>query len=59
MSHTDFPGLAQRWEVESIYEEALVYQLRKDGMTVERQVPIKVFYDGMPLSSELRLDLLV
>lgn len=48
------PGL-----LESIYEAALCYQLRKDGLHVERQVPLKVFYDGQVLPVDYRLDILV
>ena len=48
------PGL-----LESVYEEALTYQLEKDGYKVQRQVPIPIIYDGKELSSELRLDILV
>lgn len=48
------PGL-----LESVYEEALVYELRKRGMTVERQKEIPIHYDGQVLHTELRLDLLV
>ena len=48
------PGL-----LESVYEAALVYQLRKDGLKVESQVPLKVYYDGHPLPVDYRLDLLV
>lgn len=35
------PGL-----LESIYEEALVYQMKKDGLKVEEQVAVPVYYDG-------------
>ena len=48
------PGL-----LESIYEAALCYQLRKDGFKVEAQVPLKVYYDGEILPIDYRLDLLV
>lgn len=48
------PGL-----LESIYEAALRYQLRKDGLKVEAQVPLKVYYDGEILPIDYRLDLLV
>ena len=48
------PGL-----LESIYEAALCYQLRKDGLKVETQVPLKVYYDGVLLPIDYRLDLLV
>lgn len=48
------PGL-----LESIYQEALAYQLRKDGLDVKEQEPIPVFYDGHKLKDDLRLDMLV
>lgn len=48
------PGL-----LESIYEAALSYQLRKGGLKVETQVPINVYYDGVLLPVEYRLDILV
>ena len=48
------PGL-----LESIYEAALCYQLKKDGLHVESQVPLKVMYDNHPLPVEYRIDLLV
>ena len=34
------PGL-----LESIYQEVLAYQLRKDGLDVKEQVPVPVYYD--------------
>ena len=48
------PGL-----LESIYEDALCYQLRKDGLKAESQVRVPVVYDGHVLPGELRLDILV
>lgn len=48
------PGL-----LESIYEAALCYQLRKDGLHVDSQVPLKVYYDGNLLPVDYRLDVLV
>ena len=48
------PGL-----LESIYEAALIYQLRKDGLKVKSQVPLKIFYDGNELPCDFRLDLIV
>lgn len=48
------PGL-----LESVYEKALVYELRQAGFTVATQVPVKVMYRGMDLGGEMRLDLLV
>ena len=48
------PGL-----LESVYEEALVYELKLRHLNVQRQKPIPVIYKGVALNSELRLDLLV
>lgn len=48
------PGL-----LESVYESALVHELRKQGFSVERQVGIPVIYDGFPLGIGFRIDLLV
>ena len=48
------PGL-----LESVYEEALVYQLSKDGMKVARQTSIPIYYDEIKLSTNLRLDIIV
>ena len=48
------PGL-----LESVYEEALVYELQKRGLTVERQKEVPIHYDGRVLKTELRIDLLV
>ena len=44
--------------VESIYENALVYELRKRGLKVEQQLEVPVFYDGIEVGKH-RLDLLV
>jgi len=48
------PGL-----LESVYEEALVFELGRRGLKVERQKPVPIIYKGMTLKTELRLDLLV
>ena len=48
------PGL-----LESVYEEALVYELEQRGLNVERQVQVPIKYKGNMLKTELRLDLLV
>ena len=48
------PGL-----LESAYEAALCYQLRKEGLTVEKQVKLDVVYDGVVLPVDYRLDILV
>ena len=43
----------------SIYENALVYELRKRGLTVEQQLEIPVLYDGNIEVGKHRLDLFV
>ena len=48
------PGL-----LESVYEEALTYELQKRGLKVERQREVPIQYDGHLLSTSLRLDMLV
>jgi GxxExxY protein len=48
------PGL-----LESVYEEALAWELQQRGLTVERQKPISLVYKGQTLSTPLRLDLLL
>ena len=48
------PGL-----LESVYEEALAFELQQRGLKVERQNQVPVIYKGNVLKTELRLDLLV
>lgn len=48
------PGL-----LESVYEEALAWDLQQRGLTVERQICIPVRYKGHALATPLRLDMLV
>ena len=48
------PGL-----LESVYEEALVFELQQSGLLVERQIHVPIVYKDTKLNSELRLDLLV
>ena len=48
------PGL-----LESVYEEALCYELEQRGFKVERQKQVPVIYKGNVLHSDLRLDLMV
>ena len=44
--------------LEKVYENALAHELRKRGLQVAQQVPIKVFYDGVVVG-EYFADLLV
>jgi GxxExxY protein len=48
------PGL-----LESVYESALAAELKKRSLTVERQKPIPVEYDGQLLDVAFRADLIV
>ena len=48
------PGL-----LESVYEEALAYELASNGLTIARQAALPIVYKGNRLSTDLRLDLLV
>ena len=48
------PGL-----LESVYEEALAWELQQHGLTVERQKLLPIVYKGQTLGKPLRLDLLV
>ncbi|WP_166920773.1 GxxExxY protein [Flavobacterium poyangense] len=48
------PGL-----LESVYESALFYQLKKDGLKVTKQIELPVKYDNIHLDITLRLDLLI
>jgi GxxExxY protein len=48
------PGL-----LESIYEKALVAELRLRNIKVQSQIPIQVVYKGIVVGNDLRIDLLV
>ncbi|GAB5490469.1 MAG: GxxExxY protein [Phototrophicaceae bacterium] len=48
------PGL-----LESVYEEALSYELRQRHVYVERQKLVPITYKGQELATPLRLDMLV
>ncbi len=48
------PGL-----LESVYETACAYELRKNGLTVATQVELPICYDGQQLESGFRADLVV
>lgn len=48
------PGL-----LESVYEEALCYEMEKIGLSVERQKEVTPYYDDIQLHTKLRLDILV
>ena len=48
------PGL-----LESVYEEALAWELHQRGLHVDRQIAVPVTYKSQRLATPLRLDLLV
>jgi GxxExxY protein len=48
------PGL-----LESVYEEALAYELELRGLRVERQKTVPIAYKDKRLGSDLRLDVVV
>jgi GxxExxY protein len=48
------PGL-----LESAYEACLVHELVRREIAVQRQVPVPIIYEGLPLEAGFRLDLLV
>ena len=48
------PGL-----LESVYEAALAYELKKRDLKVERQIEVPILYDGKRIDTDLRLDILV
>ena len=48
------PGL-----LESVYEEALVFELQQQGLQVARQMEVPIKYKGNELKTALRLDLLI
>jgi GxxExxY protein len=48
------PGL-----LESVYEEALAWELTQRGLLIERQLSIPVTYKGQTLTTPLKLDMLV
>jgi len=52
--NTPGPGL-----LESAYEAALIYELRKMGLDVESQVALPLIYDEIRMDVGYRIDLLV
>ena len=48
------PGL-----LESVYEEALCFELEQRGLKVERQLQVPIRYKDKVLKTELRLDVLI
>ena len=48
------PGLLER-----VYEDSLAYELATRGLQINRQKVFSLVYKGIPLSTELRVDLVV
>ena len=48
------PGL-----LESVYEQALIYELELNGLDVKSQVAVDVVYKGKLICPDLRVDLLI
>ena len=48
------PGL-----LESIYEKAMMQELRNNGFSVRNQVAVPVYYKGVLISPDMRLDLII
>ena len=48
------PGL-----LESVYEVALAHEIRKRGLSLERQIPIPVVYDDLRFDEGFRADIIV
>jgi GxxExxY protein len=48
------PGL-----LESVYVAALMYELKKEGLSVKKEVPLPVYYEDVKLDVGFRLDILV
>jgi GxxExxY protein len=48
------PGL-----LESVYETVLAFELEKRGLTVKRQVPVSIVYEGIRFEEGFRADLIV
>ena len=48
------PGL-----LESVYQKVLAYELRKQGLRVEEEVPVPVIWDNVSMEVGFRADLIV
>ena len=45
--------------LESVYERALMLELKSRGISAQNQVPIRAFYKGVDMNIDFRLDILV
>lgn len=48
------PGL-----LETVYETVMAHELRRYGLTVERQIPVAITYRGLRLDKGFRADLVI
>ncbi len=48
------PGL-----LESVYEKALMQELKLRGLSIKSQVPVDIVYKGVSVGADLRLDIIV
>ena len=48
------PGL-----LEKVYEISLAHEIKKAGLSVDRQVDVPLIYDGIEFKEALRLDLII
>ena len=48
------PGL-----LESVYEKALIHELKLRGLNISSQVPVEIVYKGETVGADLRLDIIV
>lgn len=48
------PGL-----LESVYERVLTYELEKRGLSVSRQIPVRIIYKSLTFDEGFRADLIV
>ena len=48
------PGL-----LESVYEEAIAWEMQQAGLDVQRQVSLPIPYKGLTLETQLRIDIIV
>ena len=48
------PGL-----LESVYEKALMQELKLRGLSIKSQLPVDIVYKGVSVGADLRLDIIV
>jgi GxxExxY protein len=48
------PGL-----LESVYEKALMQELKLRGLNIKSQMPVEIIYKGVEIGADLRLDIIV